>query len=154
MPFGQVTAGMSVMVITQMWTSRLMAAAWKSEISHISGRTTNLSMTSAVQIFASLTLEAFNWLVKTTVQHLPSACDRSFSLSHKRNRPDLNCGVPQWKANMSPSARAESHLLKQRRHRLTWLQAQDFMWSSETVAYFEGLFILQLQIKTFQKLNL
>lgn len=51
---------------------------------------------------------------------------------------------------MSPSARAESHLLKRRRHRLTRLQAQDFMWSSETVAYFEGLFILQLQIKTFK----
>lgn len=36
----------------------------------------------------------------TTVLDLCSCCDRSASISHKFNRPNLNRGIPQWKANI------------------------------------------------------
>lgn len=47
----------------------------------------------------------------TTRLHLCSCCDRRPSISHKSNRPNLNYGVPQWKANICQLAKEESHLL-------------------------------------------
>lgn len=58
----------------------------------------------------------FSWMFcqntcMTTVLHLCSFCDRSPSISHRPNKPNLNHGVPQWKANIYQLAKGESHLL-------------------------------------------
>lgn len=47
----------------------------------------------------------------TSLLHLCSCCNRRPSISHKFNRPNLNYGVPQWKANICKLAKGESHLL-------------------------------------------
>lgn len=47
----------------------------------------------------------------TAVLHLYSCCCRSSSISHKSNRPNLNHGVPQWKANIILLATEKYHLL-------------------------------------------
>lgn len=58
----------------------------------------------------------FRWICQnacmTSTLYLCSCCDRSFSISHKYNRPNLNCGEPQWKANIKQAAKGESFLLK------------------------------------------